>query len=208
MKKTGGQLLQSLFDVNHPFWQSVEKVFTIFLLNICFVVTSLPVLTFGIARLALFASLDILRKEGKVAVLAIYPVMVKRYWKQGLTLGLLEGLLVGVCILNLFLTSGVTSLPIQILRLVCFATLIFSQLMIPYLYRVASQVELPLVQLGLTALMQSARNLWLTLAIVVVLLVLVFVAFFNGLTFLVVLSLLATFGYAGLVYLFLLYYKS
>lgn len=40
MKKTGGQLLQSLFDVNHPFWQSVEKVFTIFLLNICFVVTS------------------------------------------------------------------------------------------------------------------------------------------------------------------------
>lgn len=203
MRKSGSHILQSIFNVSHPFWQRVEKVFSIFLLNICFVVTCLPILTYGIARLALFSSLYKLQAEGKIAVLSTYIGFVKRGWKKGLKLGLIEVLVVGICIFDLVLTRGVTLLPIQLLRMTCVALLVFSQLLSPYVYLLASQKNWPLAQIARLAFFLAGRQLGLTLIIMLSLFGLLSVALLNGLSLLLTVSAMALFGVASLAYLFI-----
>ncbi|HEM3560023.1 TPA: DUF624 domain-containing protein [Streptococcus suis] len=208
MRKNSSQFLQSIFDVHHPFWLIVEKCFTIFLLNICFVVTCLPLVTIGMARLALNASLMELQRYGKIPVLSTYFGMVKRHWTVGLKLGLIEGLIVGTCIVDLCITAGVASFPIQLLRVACFAILLFSQMIFPYIYFLASGQIWSLADLVKVSILLASKNIYLTLFILVLMLSVAFVLFINALSFLLIVTVFVVFGFATLAYVFILNCKQ
>ncbi len=208
MKRTGMHVLQSIFNVNHPFWQSIEKIFTIFILNILFVLTCLPIFTLGLAKVALFGSLSRLQADGKIAVVTTYLAEARKNWKSGLVSGLVELLVVGICLLDLFLTNGSRDLGLQIFQVFCFAILILSQLISPYVYCLLSRSSLPLSQIFQASLIEAGRHLGLTIGLMATLALLIFLSLLNGFIFLLTLSVMLIIGCAGLSYLFLLNYKT
>lgn len=53
MEGRAKQLIQAVFDVNNPFVLACERILNLFILNFLFVLTCLPILTFGPAKIAL-----------------------------------------------------------------------------------------------------------------------------------------------------------
>ncbi|HFI0790763.1 TPA: DUF624 domain-containing protein [Streptococcus suis] len=204
MKGKGGRtLVQSLFDVNHPAWQLVEKIFDLMLLNGLTVLASLPLFTLGIAKLALQASLWDMHEERKIKVWSTYWGHFRRQWKQGLVLSLVEIGLTTCCLLDLYLIWGQAGLVFDGFRASCIAILLFSQLLWVYVYPLASRFQLRLKDLFLQGIFYLGTMLSLTFMVSLVLLLLVAVLFYSDLTLLIGLVSFLFFAYAGLSFLFI-----
>lgn len=204
MKGKGGRtLVQSLFDVNHPAWQLVEKLFDLMLLNGLTVLASLPLFTLGIAKLALQASLWDMHEEGKVKVWSTYWGHFGRQWKQGLVLSLVEIGLTTFCLLDLYLIWGQAGLVFDSFRASCIAILLFSQLLWVYIYPLASRFQLHMKDLFLQGIFYLGTMLSLTFVVSLVFLLLVAILFYSDLTLLIGLVSFLFFAYAGLSFLFI-----
>ncbi|HFI0542897.1 TPA: DUF624 domain-containing protein [Streptococcus suis] len=204
MKGKGGRtLVQSLFDVNHPAWQLVEKLFDLMLLNGLTVLASLPLFTLGIAKLALQASLWDMHEEGKIKVWSTYWGHFGRQWKQGLVLSLVEIGLTTFCLLDLYLIWGQAGLVFDGFRASCIAILLFSQLLWVYIYPLASRFQLHMKDLFLQGIFYLGTMLSLTFMVSLVLLLLVAVLFYSDLTLLIGLVGFLFFAYAVLSFLFI-----
>lgn len=204
MQKRTSQLIRSIFDVNHPLLLLAEKWFGVFILNILFVLTCLPLLTYGIAKLSLIASLQDLQRSSKISLLSVYTGHLRRQWKRGLQLGIAELGLTLFCLVDLYMIQGQEGLPFQIFRVLCYAVLIFSQLVWLYAYPLAVDWKGSFLHLLGRAVLASGLALPLTTGAFFIMGLLVLVLFWSGLSFLLTLSVLAVFGYACLIYLFLL----
>lgn len=204
MKGKGGRtLVQSLFDVNHPAWQLVEKIFDLMLLNSLTVLASLPLFTLGIAKLALQASLWDMHEEGKIKVWSTYWGHFRRQWKQGLVLSLVEVGLTTFCLVDLYLIWNQPGLVFDGFRASCIAILLFSQLLWVYIYPLASRFQLHMKDLFLYGIFYLGTMLSLTFVVSLVFLFLVAVLFYSDLTLLIGLVSFLFFAYAGLSFLFI-----
>ncbi|WP_283279105.1 DUF624 domain-containing protein, partial [Streptococcus dysgalactiae] len=84
-KKQG--LLHSLFNLDSKWMRSSAALFDLLVFNLLFVLSCLPLLTIGVAKMALYASLLDWR-EGQVSQLfTTYSSHFKYYFKSGLRLG-------------------------------------------------------------------------------------------------------------------------
>ncbi|HFI0114024.1 TPA: DUF624 domain-containing protein [Streptococcus suis] len=204
MKEKGGRtLVQSLFDVHHPAWQLVEKIFDLMLLNGLTVLASLPLITLGIAKLALQASLWDMHEEGKIKVWSTYWGHFCRQWKQGLVLSLVEVGLTTFCLVDLYLIWNQPGLVFDGFRASCIAILLFSQLLWVYIYPLASRFQLHMKDLFLHGIFYLGTMLSLTFVVSLVFLFLVAVLFYSDFTLLIGLVSFLFFAYAGLSFLFI-----
>ncbi|HFU4123867.1 TPA: DUF624 domain-containing protein [Streptococcus suis] len=195
---------KSLFDVEHPVWQLAEKVWTVLVLNLLFVLTALPIVTFGIAQISLVASLNQLRLEGKIAAVKTFTSHAKTKWKQGLLLGGVDLALLFFSLGDFYLVRDMQAPVFEVFKVICVAVFVFSRLLFLYAYPLAVEMNRSLKEILVHAGLLVGVRLSLTLLVVLVQVVLVLLALWSGFSLLLVLSLLATIGYAGLLYLFLL----
>ncbi|HFU3703252.1 TPA: DUF624 domain-containing protein [Streptococcus suis] len=201
--KAGRTLVQSLFDVHHPAWQLLEKIFDLMLLNSLTVLASLPLFTLGIAKLALQASLWDMHEEGKIKVWSTYWGHFCRQWKKGLVLSLVEVGLTTFCLVDLYLIWNQPGLVFDGFRASCIAILLFSQLLWVYIYPLASRFQLHMKDLFLHGIFYLGTMLSLTFVVSLVFLFLVAVLFYSYLTLLIGLVSFLFFAYAGLSFLFI-----
>lgn len=57
MDKRGTRLIETIFDTDNFFMQICEKILDLATVNLLFLLTSLPLLTIGIAKLSLYQTL-------------------------------------------------------------------------------------------------------------------------------------------------------
>ncbi len=203
MQKKTSQLIQSIFDVNNPMLRLAERGFDLCLLNLLFVMTSLPLVTLGTAKLSLIACLREVNQSQKIKVISLYFREFRKNWREGLGLGLLELGITGFCLFDLYLIQGQTDPIFQLLRVVCYGILILSQLIWVYLYPLAARYAMPLGQLLKQSLLLAGVHLPVTLLVLLAMGGLVVLLSLSGLSLLLTLSAFILFGYASLTYLFL-----
>lgn len=202
MQKQTSQWLRAIFDVNHPLWQLAERGFSVVLLNLLFVLTCLPLVTYGMAKLSLIASLQALRENQKIPVLATYLKELRRQGRRGLQLGLMELAVTGFCLFDLYLIQGQTGFVFQMFQVLCYGLLGWSQIIWLYAYPAAA-AGCSMRELFVRSLLQSGVYLSLTAGAVLVMALLLACLLLSGFSFLVTLSLLLLVGYAALTALFL-----
>lgn len=195
--------MTSLFDVSHPFWQMAERVFDLMMLNLLAVCASLPLVTLGMAKIALQACLWQMEKGEKIKVWPTFWQEFRSQWRQGLILSLLELALTGFCLLDLYLVWGQTSLVFAGFRAVCIGLLIFSQLLWVYIYPLAARYDFQLKDLFIQAFFLSGGLLLLTVKVSLTFLLLAAFLFYSDWTLLIGLVCLLSFAYAGLSFLFI-----
>lgn len=203
MQKKTSQLIQSIFDVSNPMLLVAERIFDLLLLNLLTLLASLPLLTFGIAKLALQASLRDLVVNGKISLLATYWTHLKFFWKRGLVLSLLEGLVTGFCLLDLYLLWGHGGLLVDMVRVLALAVLLFSQLLWVYLYPLAVSLDLPLQGVVFQAIFWMGGRLGLTGQVALLYLGLLAACLYSDMTLLFALFFMACLGYALFSYWFI-----
>ncbi|MDC0807525.1 YesL family protein, partial [Collinsella aerofaciens] len=116
MSSKGAGLIKTVFNTDNVVMRISEKVLDLVTVNLLFVLSCLPVLTIGIAKISLYQTLFAIKHQRRVPVIRSYAKAFRDNWKIGLQLGSLELIVAGICLFDLFLFWGQTSLAFQALK--------------------------------------------------------------------------------------------
>ncbi|AGU82604.1 YesL family protein [Streptococcus anginosus] len=201
MEKRGSQLIRSIFDTDNFFMKICEKILDLVTVNLIFLLSCLPIVTIGIAKVSLYQTLFAIKGARRVKVTATYVQAFRKNWKVGLKLSLLELLIVGISLFDLLLFWRQETMPFQMLKATCIGVIIFASLLFLCVYPLAAKFEMTVKDLLQTGLiMVSLHFLWFFLMIAL-LAVIVFFLSSSGFVLLLGFTLFVLVGFAALVFL-------
>ena len=125
MSQKGRSLITAAFDTDNFLMRISEKVLDIVTVNLLFVVTCLPIVTIGVAKISLYQTMFEVKQSRRVPVFRTYLRVFRQNLKLGLQLGLMELGIVFLTLSDLYLFWGQTALPFQLLKAICLGILIF-----------------------------------------------------------------------------------
>ena len=200
MAQKGSGLLKAAFDTDNVLMRFSEKVLDIVTANLLFVVSCLPIVTIGVAKISLYQTMFEIKKNRRVPVFKIYIRAFKQNLRLGLQLGLLELGIVLISLLDLYLFWGQVGLAFQVLKAICLGILIFLTLVMLASYPIAARYELTwkeVLQKGL--LLVSFNFPWFFLMLAILFLI-VMVLYVSGFTLVLGGSAFLLFGFGLLAF--------
>ena len=200
MAQKGSGLLKTAFDTDNVLMRFSEKVLDIVTANLLFVVSCLPIVTIGVAKISLYQTMFEIKKSRRVPVFKIYIRAFKQNLRLGLQLGLLELGIVLISFLDLYLFWGQAGLAFQVLKAICLGILIFLTLVMLASYPIAARYELTwkeVLQKGL--LLVSFNFPWFFLMLAILFLI-VMVLYVSGFTLVLGGSAFLLFGFGLLAF--------
>lgn len=200
MAHKGSGLIKAAFDTDNFLMRFCEKVLDIVTVNLLFVVSCLPIVTIGVAKISLYQTIFEVKSSRRVPVFRTYMRAFKQNLKLGLQLGLLELGIFLISVVDLSLFWGQTSLGFQLIKAICLGILIFLTLVMLASYPIAARYDLTwkeVLQKGL--LLVSFNFVWFFLMLAVILLIMMLL-YLSGFTLVLGGSAFLLFGFGLLAF--------
>lgn len=105
------------FSVEGPVYRFMTTLLNVFLLNLCWLITSIPIVTVGASTVAMFDVMLKLVDDEEGYVVKQYFKAFKANWKQGIPLGLLNLLAAYAVYLDFSIFNAMDNPPIWILMI-------------------------------------------------------------------------------------------
>ena len=200
MVHKGSGLIKAAFDTDNFLMRFCEKVLDIVTVNLLFVVSCLPIVTIGVAKISLYQTIFEVKRSRRIPVFKIYIRAFKQNLKLGLQLGLLELGIFLISVVDLSLFWGQTSLGFQFIKAICLGILIFLTLVMLASYPIAARYDLTwkeVLQKGL--LLVSFNFVWFFLMLAIILLIMMLL-YLSGFTLVLGGSAFLLFGFGLLAF--------
>jgi len=200
MAHKGSGLIKAAFDTDNFLMRFCEKVLDIVTVNLLFVVSCLPIVTIGVAKISLYQTIFEVKSSRRVPVFKTYMRAFKQNLKLGLQLGLLELGIFLISVVDLSLFWGQTSLGFQLIKAICLGILIFLTLVMLASYPIAARYDLTwkeVLQKGL--LLVSFNFVWFFLMLAIILLIMMLL-YLSGFTLVLGGSAFLLFGFGLLAF--------
>ena len=200
MAHKGSGLIKAAFDTDNFLMRFCEKVLDIVTVNLLFVVSCLPIVTIGVAKISLYQTIFEVKSSRRVPVFRTYMRAFKQNLKLGLQLGLLELGIFLISVVDLALFWGQTSLGFQLIKAICLGILIFLTLVMLASYPIAARYDLTwkeVLQKGL--LLVSFNFVWFFLMFAIILLIMMLL-YLSGFTLVLGGSAFLLFGFGLLAF--------
>ena len=200
MAHKGSGLIKAVFDTDNFLMRFCEKVLDIVTVNLLFVVSCLPIVTIGVAKISLYQTIFEVKSSRRVPVFKTYMRAFKQNLKLGLQLGLLELGIFLISVVDLSLFWGQTGLGFQLIKAICLGILIFLTLVMLASYPIAARYELTwkeVLQKGL--LLVSFNFVWFFLMLAIILLIMM-ILYLSGFTLVLGGSAFLLFGFGLLAF--------
>ncbi|GGE30504.1 hypothetical protein GCM10011510_09670 [Streptococcus himalayensis] len=154
-------MLSSIFNTDNWLMRVCEKILDLVTLNLLFLISCLPIVTIGIAKISLYRSLQEVRESRGVRVIRLYVHTFKAEWKHGLALGGIEILVSIICLMNFLLFRGQTAMVFQGMKMLAFGLFFLMIMVMLYAYPLAARFEQSLQELLQTAFVLAGLHfLW------------------------------------------------
>ena len=200
MAHKGSGLIKAAFDTDNFLMRFCEKVLDIVTVNLLFVVSCLPIVTIGVAKISLYQTIFEVKSSRRVPVFKTYMRAFKQNLKLGLQLGLLELGIFLISVVDLSLFWGQTGLGFQLIKAICLGILIFLSLVMLASYPIAARYDLTwkeVLQKGL--LLVSFNFVWFFLMLAIILLI-IMLLYLSGFTLVLGGSAFLLFGFGLLAF--------
>lgn len=200
MAHKGSGLIKAAFDTDNFLMRFCEKVLDIVTVNLLFVVSCLPIVTIGVAKISLYQTIFEVKRSRRIPVFKIYIRAFKQNLKLGLQLGLLELGIFLISVVDLSLFWGQTGLGFQLIKAICLGILIFLTLVMLASYPIAARYDLTwkeVLQKGL--LLVSFNFVWFFLMLAIILLIMMLL-YLSGFTLVLGGSAFLLFGFGLLAF--------
>ena len=200
MAHKGSGLIKAVFDTDNFLMRFCEKVLDIVTVNLLFVVSCLPIVTIGVAKISLYQTIFEVKSSRRVPVFKTYIRAFKQNLKLGLQLGLLELGIFLISVVDLSLFWGQTGLGFQLIKAICLGILIFLTLVMLASYPIAARYDLTwkeALQKGL--LLVSFNFVWFFLMLAIILLI-IMLLYLSGFTLVLGGSAFLLFGFGLLAF--------
>jgi uncharacterized membrane protein YesL len=173
----GREDMNKLFDLNSPFMQFLSKAADLVILSFWWLICSLPIVTVGPASSALYyVALKLARKED-VRITSCFFKGFKDNFKQGLAYSFLFVILGVVLFLDYILTAGIEGLTGTLCGVSFFVLGVWTLCTMFYTYPLQAQFYNTVRQTLINAMILAARKPLTTIAVFVLNMLPVFVAF-------------------------------
>ena len=182
MAHKGSGLIKAAFDTDNFLMRFCEKVLDIVTVNLLFVVSCLPIVTIGVAKISLYQTIFEVKSSRRVPVFKTYMRAFQQNLKLGLQLGLLELGIFLISVVDLSLFWGQTGLGFQLIKAICLGILIFLTLVMLASYPIAARYELTwkeVLQKGLLLVSFNFPWFFLMLAIIFLIIMLLYLSGFT-----------------------------
>ena len=200
MAHKGSGLIKAAFDTDNFLMRFCEKVLDIVTVNLLFVVSCLPIVTIGVAKISLYQTIFEVKSSRRVPVFKTYMRAFKQNLKLGLQLGLLELGIFLISVVDLSLFWGQTSLGFQLIKAICLGILIFLTLVMLASYPIAARYELTWKEvLQKSLLLVSFNFVWFFLMLAIILLI-IMLLYLSGFTLVLGGSAFLLFGFGLLAF--------
>ena len=200
MAHKGSGLIKAAFDTDNFLMRFCEKVLDIVTVNLLFVVSCLPIVTIGVAKISLYQTIFEVKGSRRVPVFKTYMKAFKQNLKLGFQLGLLELGIFLISVVDLSLFWGQTGLGFQLIKAICLGILIFLTLVMLASYPIAARYDLTwkeVLQKGL--LLVSFNFVWFFLMLAIILLI-IMLLYLSGFTLVLGGSAFLLFGFGLLAF--------
>ena len=200
MAHKGSGLIKAAFDTDNFLMRFCEKVLDIVTVNLLFVVSCLPIVTIGVAKISLYQTIFEVKRSRRIPVFKTYMRAFKQNLKLGLQLGLLELGIFLISVVDLSLFWGQTGLGFQLIKAICLGILIFLTLVMLASYPIAARYDLTwkeVLQKGL--LLVSFNFVWFFLMLAIILLI-IMLLYLSGFTLVLGGSAFLLFGFGLLAF--------
>ena len=200
MAHKGSGLIKAAFDTDNFLMRFCEKVLDIVTVNLLFVVSCLPIVTIGVAKISLYQTIFEVKRSRRIPVFKIYIRAFKQNLKLGFQLGLLELGIFLISVVDLSLFWSQTSVAFQLIKAICLGILIFLTLVMLASYPIAARYELTwkeVLQKGL--LLVSFNFVWFFLMLAIILLI-IMLLYLSGFTLVLGGSAFLLFGFGLLAF--------
>ena len=200
MAHKGSGLIKAAFDTDNFLMRFCEKVLDIVTVNLLFVVSCLPIVTIGVAKISLYQTIFEVKSSRRVPVFKTYIRAFNQNLKLGLQLGLLELGIFLISVVDLSLFWGQTGLGFQLIKAICLGILIFLTLVMLASYPIAARYDLTwkeVLQKGL--LLVSFNFVWFFLMLAIILLIMMLL-YLSGFTLVLGGSAFLLFGFGLLAF--------
>ena len=201
MENKSSQLVKSIFNTDNLFMRICEKILDLVTVNLLFLLSCLPLVTIGIAKINLYETLFEIKGARRVKVTAMYMQAFRKNWKVGLKLGLLELLLVGISLFDLVLFWKQETMLFQMLKATCIGVIIFTSLLFLCIYPLAAKFEMTVKDLLQTGLIMVSLHFPWFFLMIALLAVIVFFLSSSGFVLLLGFTLFVLVGFAALGFL-------
>ena len=201
MENKSSQLVKSIFNTDNLFMRICEKILDLVTVNLLFLLSCLPFVTIGIAKISLYETLFEIKGARRVKVTAMYMQAFRKNWKVGLKLGLLELLLVGISLFDLVLFWKQETMLFQMLKATCIGVIIFTSLLFLCIYPLAAKFEMTIKDLLQTGLIMVSLHFPWFFLMIALLAVIVFFLSSSGFVLLLGFTLFVLVGFAALGFL-------
>ena len=172
MSQKGSNIIKAAFDTDNFLMRFSEKVLDVVTANLLFVVSCLPIVTIGVAKISLYQTMFEIKKSRRLPVFKIYVRAFRQNLKLGTQLGLLELGVVSLSLLDLYLFWGQTALPFQIVKAICLGILIFLTILMLASYPIAARYDLSWKEVLQKGLILASLNFpWFFLMLAILLLI-------------------------------------
>lgn len=198
-RETG--LIKTVFNTDNLVMRISEKIADLVTVNLLFVLSCLPIVTIGIAKISLYQTVFAIKHQRRLPVIRTYISVFRENWKLGLQLGGMELLVSGICFFDLLLFWNQTALPMQVLKAVCLGLFIFLVLVMLAAYPIAACYRLTWVECLQKALIVSGLYFpwFFVMGALLLLVAMVFVT--SVLSFLLGLMVFFLIGFSSLTFL-------
>lgn len=201
MSQKGRSLIKAAFDTDNFLMRISEKVLDIVTVNLLFVVTCLPIVTIGVAKISLYQTVFEVKQSRRVPVVRTYLKVFRQNIKLGFQLGLLELSIVLLSFVDLYLFWGQTALPFQFVKAICLGILIFLTIVMLASYPIAARYDLSWKEVLQKGLILASLNFpWFFLMLIILLLI-IMVLYLSAFTLLLGGSAFILFGFGFLAFL-------
>ena len=201
MENKSSQLVKSIFNTDNLFMRICEKILDLVTVNLLFLLSCLPFVTIGIAKISLYETLFEIKGARRVKVTAMYMQAFRKNWKVGFKLGLLELLLVGISLFGLVLFWKQETMLFQMLKATCIGVIIFTSLLFLCIYPLAAKFEMTVKDLLQTGLIMVSLHFPWFFLMIALLAVIVFFLSSSGFVLLLGFTLFVLIGFAALGFL-------
>ena len=200
MAHKGSGLIKAAFDTDNFLMRFCEKVLDIVTVNLLFVVSCLPIVTIGVAKISLYQTIFEVKRSRRIPVFKIYIRAFKQNLKLGFQLGLLELGIFLISVVDLSLFWSQTGVAFQLIKAIRLGILIFLTLVMLASYPIAARYELTwkeVLQKGL--LLVSFNFVWFFLMLAIILLI-IMLLYLSGFTLVLGGSAFLLFGFGLLAF--------
>lgn len=177
MSSRGRQLVKTIFNTDNKVMKVCERIFDFICLNLIFLLSCLPIITIGTARISLYYVLNQMKRTQHVSILKEYFYSFRLNFKIGFSLFLIELAVVGIIGLDLYLIHAQTIFTFTAMKAICIGLLFLVSLFALIIYPLVSSKEYQLKALLKITLLQLSFNIFKSFLLLLIFIALIFVYF-------------------------------